>query len=149
MAEFKITVLRFPQNATWVSCLLTVLQEDLPAFFGPHPIALVFSPSASFFFFFFHFALYRIKQGPWGKDVSNLFLIIISWSLETILFTFQCKFILNILLVTNASSNGWLTWPHSLLAKISLRERVTNKASGERIRENKRRGSCMLFTISS
>ena len=32
------------------------------------------------------------------------------------------------------SSNGWLTWPHSLLAKISLRERVTNEAGGERIR---------------
>ena len=32
--------------------------------------------------------------------MSNIFLIIISWSFETILFTFQCKFIFNIRLVT-------------------------------------------------
>ena len=40
MAEFKITVLRFPQNAARISYPLNVLPEDLP-FFGPHPIALV------------------------------------------------------------------------------------------------------------
>ena len=47
------------RNISFISPSVIVLQEDLP-FFGPRPIALVFSPSTTFFY---HFPLYRIKLG--------------------------------------------------------------------------------------